>query len=104
MFLETDKISKDYLESITKEIEGDLKKIIITKGSFGSIRISVSLNANVTSSLLQPCELICVKKTGYVNKNIIREGDEYNIIKINRIYENAWNDYLKLFFYQMCMI
>ena len=94
MFLETGKLTKDYLEGITKEVEGDLKKIIIGKGSFGTIRISVSLNTNVTSQLLQPGELICVKKTGYVNKKIIKEGVEDRIIKINLIYENAWNDYL----------
>ena len=66
-----------------------LQKIIIGKGSFGTIRICMALTRKETPSTMKPGQIVCVKKTAYYNKRL----SKYKFVPLCDIMENAWNDY-----------
>ena len=95
ILLQTGEIQADYLKGISKEsADPNKQKIIIGKGTFGTIRIALALTINETSQILKPGQIICVKKTGFLNKRIQKANEDERIIGFKDIYENAWNDYL----------
>jgi len=95
MLLETGEIQPEYLENCFKETtKSDSSKIIIGKGSFGTIRICMSLTRNETSAIMKPGQCICVKKTMHFNKIITNEkGEDGRKFTWREIRENSWNDY-----------
>ena len=68
------------------------RKIIVGKGSFGTIRICLVLmrNKNRMSSI-KDGEVVCVKKTKYVGQNV--KGAEFSE---EEMFESTWNDYLSV--------
>ena len=89
ILLETGEISNEYLKACKIKMPSSEKsKFIIGKGSFGLLRFCMALTRNETSTTLKPGQIICVKKTAYLGKNV---GNEEATMP--EIRENVWNDY-----------
>lgn len=72
LFLETGELSAEYLSSFPVNSEKNTYKIVIGKGSFGTIRLALPLtrNESESSATLRPGQLICVKKTSHNREKI----------------------------------
>ena len=95
LMLNEEDISEDYLKNITINSIKNItinSKIIIGKGSFGKIKISVALTTNKTSDILKDGQIICVKETIHL-KNNMNYNSKNNMMKNKEIRKNTWNNY-----------
>ena len=88
MFLETEEISSEYTENWKIHPYYNASKVIIGKGTFGTIRLSIALIRNETSNTMKAGQIICVKKTTYLGKMSENGAFEWKDIR-----NNCWNDY-----------
>lgn len=66
-------------------------KVVIREGTFGKIRMALSLSLNETSPKMKPGEVICLKKTVIFRK--VKEAEKPQEISLDTIIESTWNDY-----------